>query len=150
MHFCTYGFTSLYYDEEALGKAFSGYGFELTFRLKSNGEQRDALIWVCNLLQNLGRYVFGSGNGFKANQWIPANGPINVGYPTDIVALAFVADPQLPATDSPHGRVEFLPRVGLTSSEMDDIKAKRRTCEEVVNALRQNNPLLITDLDRRD
>jgi hypothetical protein len=30
------------------------------------------------------------------------------------------------------------------------IKAKRRTCEEVVNALRRNNPLLITDLDRRD
>ena len=33
LHFCTYGFTSHYYDEEALGNAFSGYGFELTFRL---------------------------------------------------------------------------------------------------------------------
>jgi hypothetical protein len=33
-HCVTYGFSILYYDEEAAGGEFSGHGFELTFRLK--------------------------------------------------------------------------------------------------------------------
>lgn len=34
LHFISYGFSQLYYDEEAVGKEFSKFGFELTFRLK--------------------------------------------------------------------------------------------------------------------
>ena len=33
LHFCSYGFTSLYYDEESVGGDFSRFGFELIFRL---------------------------------------------------------------------------------------------------------------------
>ena len=31
LHFCTYGYTELYYNEEAVGKDCSGFGFEMTF-----------------------------------------------------------------------------------------------------------------------
>jgi hypothetical protein len=34
LHFITFGYPSLYYDE-AVGKAFSRFGFEMTFRLAS-------------------------------------------------------------------------------------------------------------------
>ena len=149
-HFCSYGFSSLYYDEDAVGKDFSGFGFELTFRLANKGEGRDELIWVCNLIQNLGRYVFESEKWFEEYHWIPTNGPVKLGSGTDIVGLAFVRDPENPAIDSPHGSVEFLQIVGLTTKELEDVRSNRRTCEEVVTSLRQTNPLLITDLNRRD
>src|SRR5215831_11671967 len=35
LHFITFGYSSLYYDEESVGKDFSSYGFEMTFRLAS-------------------------------------------------------------------------------------------------------------------
>jgi len=149
-HFCSYGFTSLYYDEDSVGKDFSRFGFELTFRLVNRGEERDELAWVCDLIQNLARYVFESGRWFEEHHWIPANGPIKLDTDTDMVGLIFVRDPELPPMDTPHGRVEFLQMVGVTTSELEDIKAKRRTVQEVAAFLREQNPLLVTDLNRRD
>lgn len=148
-HFCSFGFTSLYYDEESVGKEFSRFGFELTFRLANKGEQQDEVVWVCNLIQNLGRYIFESGKWFEEFHWIPANGPIYLDSDTDIVGLICVLDPELPPIDTAHGRVEFLQLVGITSAELEDIKAKRRTSKEVADSLRVGNPLLITDLARR-
>ena len=94
--------------KDSVGKDFSRFGFELTFRLASQGEERDELVWVCNLIQNLARYVFESGRWFEEHHWIPANGPIKLDTDTDMVGLIFVRDPELPPTDTPHGRVEFL------------------------------------------
>ncbi|AKJ31927.1 suppressor of fused domain protein [Caldimonas brevitalea] len=148
LHFCTYGFSALYYDEEAVGQDFSRFGFELTFRLKPSQEDHEPPIWVCNLIQNIARYVFESGKWFEEGHWIPANGPIRADAQTDIVGLMFVHDPQLPAMETPHGRVEFLQMVGLTSSEVADLMAKRRTTTEIAATLSKADPYLVTDLAR--
>lgn len=150
LHFCTYGYTKLWYDEEAVGRDYNGYGFEMTFRLADPPADRSQPIWVCNLLQNLARYVFDSGNWFAEGHWVPANGPIHADSDTAIVGLAFVNDPTLPAIDTPHGRVEFIQAFGITQGEIDALKAKTRKVLEIVNEHRQTNPLLITDLNRTD
>ena len=36
LHFITFGYSSLYYDEESVGGDFRKFGFEMTFRLASN------------------------------------------------------------------------------------------------------------------
>ena len=149
LHFCTYGYTELYYNEAALGKDFSRFGFEMTFRLASPLPPPEQPIWVCNLLQNLARYVFESGKWFEQYHWIPANGPIRRDCGTSIVGLAFASDPTLPPTDSPHGRVEFIQAFGITESELSDLQRRSRSCEEIMEGHRQTNPLLITDLARR-
>jgi len=151
LHFVTYGYTSLYYDEEAVGGDFSRFGFEMTFRLASAVPPQEEPLWVCNLLQNLARYVFESGKWFEPFQWIPANGPIRADYETDIVGLAFLSDPALEPVASPHGRVEFIQAFGITQSELDTLKEDRtRTAEALVAHHREANPLLVTDLMRRD
>jgi hypothetical protein len=150
LHFCSYGFTSLYYDEEAVGGEFNGFGFELTFRLASPLPPAEEPVWVGSLMQNLARYVFKTGKVFAPGHWIPTNSPIRANSDTAIVGLAFVADPTLPAIDSPHGLVEFVQMFGLTQSELDQLKAKTQTCQQIVERHRQNNPLLITDLARKD
>jgi len=149
LHFCTYGYSGLYYDEEAIGGEFSRYGFEMTFRLAGQ-EPGEEPGWVLNLLQNIARYVFKSGRWFEPNQWLAAGGPLRAEYPTELVGLAFLTDPTLGAIDTPHGRVEFIQAFGLTGGELTAIRAESRTCESVIEAHRRSNPLLVTDLARRD
>jgi hypothetical protein len=149
LHFCSYGFTSLYYDEEAVGGEFSRFGFELTFRLASPLPPQEDPIWVCGLIQNLARYVFKSGKWFEPYHWIPAGGPIRAKSDTALVGLAFLGDPTLPGVDSPHGRVEFVQMFGITQAELDQIKGKSRSCQDIVEEHRRNNPLLVTDLARK-
>jgi hypothetical protein len=150
LHFITYGYSSLYYDEEAVGKDFSRFGFEMTFRLASELPPAEEPIWVCNLLQNLARYVFESGRWFEPHHWIPANGPIRLDFPTDIVGLAFLSDPALRPLDSPHGRVEFIQAFGVTQTELDTLKDAKQATEAIVELHRRANPLLVTDLSRKN
>lgn len=148
LHFCTYGFSSLYYDEESCGRESSGFGFELTFRLASPLPPLEESDWVLNLLNNLARYVFKSKRWFEPNQWIPAGGPIRADYPTNLVGLVFLQDPVLKEIETPHGRVEFVQIFGITSGELEAIKTKKITCEEFIEEQRRSNSLMVTDLDR--
>ncbi len=150
LHFVTYGYTSLYYDEEAVGGEYSRYGFEMTFRLASPLPPLEQPTWVCNLLQNIGRYVFQTKKWFEQYHWIPANGPICTDHDTDIVGLAFVNDPTLDPVDSPHGRVEFVQAFGITQRELNTFKDTKQTAEQLVEWHRKRNPLLVTDLSRKD
>ena len=150
LHFCTFGYTSLYYDEEAVGGDFSRFGFEMTFRLATQLPPSEEPMWVCNLLQNIARYVFESGRWFEPYHWLPANGPIRLDYETDIVGLAFLNDPKLAAVDSPHGRVEFIQAFGITQKELDGFADTKATAETLIESHRKTNPLLVTDLSRKD
>ena len=148
LHFCTYGYSALYYDEESAGGKVSGYGFEMTFRLETRLPARVRPDWVLNLLQNMARYVFETGRVFAPGHWIPANGPIRAGHRTKLVGLGFLPDPTLAPIDTPHGRVEFVQAFGLTGGELERLKSKSATCEEIVEGNRAANTLLVTDLDR--
>jgi len=94
--------------------------------------------------------VFESGKWFANYHWIPANGPIRADYQTEIVGLAFLNDPTLAPVDSPHGRVEFVQAFGVTQTEVDALKGKTRSCQDIVEYHRKTNPLLLTDLARKD
>lgn len=147
-HYITYGFSELYAKESSDATA-SGYGFELTFRLAADvGENAGSTppVWPMNLLQNLARYVFGSGNVFEDGHHLNANGPIALETNTRLCHLAFVADPQLPARDTANGHLQFLQLVGLTDEEMEAVK--RWSTRGVLQALQPAMPLWISDLHR--
>ncbi|HDS0949671.1 TPA: suppressor of fused domain protein [Stenotrophomonas maltophilia] len=147
-HYITYGFSELY-AKESSDAGSSGYGFELTFRLAAAaGETADSTppVWPLNLLQNLARYVFGSGNVFEDGHHLNANGPIALETDTRLCHLAFVADPQLPARDTANGHLQFLQLVGLTDEEMEAVK--RWSTRGVLQALQPAMPLWISDLQR--
>jgi len=150
-HIISYGMSELYYDEEKAGGEFSNWGFEFTFRLKPFQEDKDEPIWAIQVMNNLARYVFQSGRWFEENQYIPANGPIRLNTDTKIVGFVFTLDPELGKIDTPHGEVSFLQLVGITESELERLKANSTTSEveKLINELKEENPLLITDLNRK-
>lgn len=144
-HIVTLGFSELY-EKESENAEYSGYGFELTFRLPRGGDEEEPPAWALNLLQNMGRYVFKSGNVFRSGDYLDANGPICLGADTKLTALAFIHDPELPEINTPNGRVEFLQMIGITGCELEAMQTWNtvgllRACEEQM-------PRYITDLSR--
>lgn len=144
-HFVTYGLSELY-AKESDDPEHSGWGFELTFRLRDDSGATEPPTWVLSFLQNLARYVFDSGNAFGDGHYLNANGPIAAGSDTRIRSVAFVRDPELEPIDSAHGRVEFLQVVGLTNEE--ELALKRWSTRKVLQAFEPHMPLWITDLER--
>jgi len=152
-HLISYGMSELYYNEEAAGGEYSKWGFEFTFRLKPFAEDDGDPLWVIEVMNNLARYVYESQNWFEEYHFVPANGPIRTETKTPVtnVGLIFVLDPELGKIDTPHGEVSFLQMVGITEKELNRLKANPTTEEvkKLVDEMRKDNPLLITDLTRK-
>ncbi|MET3876284.1 suppressor of fused domain protein [Chitinophaga sp. OAE865] len=150
-HIISYGMSELYYDSEKAGGEFSKWGFEFTFRLKPFAEDQADPLWAVHVMNNLARYVFNSGKWFEENHFIPAKGPIRLDTQTEITAFVIALDPELGRIETPHGEVSFLQLVGITNSELEKLMRNPTTTEvaALISDLRKDNPLLITDLNRR-
>lgn len=144
-HFVTYGLTELY-DKASPRADVSGFGFELTLRLTREQGEMDPPAFALNLLQNLARNVFNSGQAFSHGHTMDLNGPIALGRTTKIAAVCFVTDPDLPVVETPHGRVEFIQIVGITRDELMAAKAWQKS--SFIGVLSRVCPKLITDLGR--
>jgi hypothetical protein len=144
-HFITYGFTDLFVKETESPED-SGFGFELSLRLRRAPDETDVPMWALNFLQNLGRYVFGTGNRFDAGHKMGLNGPIALGQETKLTAILFAKDPELGAIESPFGKASFLEVVGITDDEYKLIQ--EWSTSGLVEILRKKLPFLITDLGR--
>jgi hypothetical protein len=144
-HIVGYGMSELY-TKETDNPDESGWGFELTFRVARDTGDTEPPVWAANLLQNLARYVFSSGNWFEPGHHLNANGPIRQDYETQVTALAFAEDPELGTITTPHGRMQFLQVVGLTGDEY--AAARQWDTDGVLSLLAERAPLLVTDLDR--
>lgn len=155
-HIVSYGMSELYFNPESAGNTYSKWGFEFTFRIKPyehdeyyNDAEHEP-IWAINMMNNLARYVFESENYFDAYHFIPANGPLRSDSETALVGIAFIPDTQLSTIQTPNGEVQFLQMVGLTQAELDWLWEDPTThrCKELIDKMRQDNPMLITDLTR--
>ncbi|WP_339306356.1 suppressor of fused domain protein [Paenibacillus sp. FSL R5-0519] len=144
-HFVTYGFSELY-EKEMQDASKSGYGFELTFRLTRSEGETDPPAWALNLLQNVGRYVFTSGNIFQPGDYMDANGPICLESDTLLTALSFIEDPDLPAISTPNGSVQFIQMVGITGRELEMIQTWN--ARGFLSACSNFMPKYVTDLMR--
>lgn len=144
-HYVTYGFSELY-EKQSDDLEESGFGFELTFRLKRETGETAPPVWPVNLLQNLARYVFSSGNVFADGHHMDCNGPVALECDTQLTALGFRVDPELGAMDTPNGRVTFLQAVAITHQEMNGMMCW--SGRQFLQLLAQYVPLCITDLSR--
>lgn len=97
-------------------EAISGYGFELTFRLRKAPETgnsvHDIPLWPCKLMQYLAKYVFKTGTRFQTGHHIPFGDVLPSLYSSDeetlIHDLLITNDRQLKSFRTNLGSVEFL------------------------------------------
>jgi hypothetical protein len=139
----TFGMTELF-GKGSDDPEVSGWGYEFTMRVPRDGDEPPQ--WSLELLQRLVKYVFDEGKPFADGHRMDPGGPITGESGTNLTALAFVKDPQLPAIDSPHGAAEFLTVVGITGEELERMKAT--STADVMRELADRSPLLVTDPSR--
>ena len=99
-----------------------------------------------NLLQNLARYVFSSGNPFGPGHHLDCNSPIALESDTRLTALAFQIDPELGEMDTPNGHMVFLQAVGITADELEAVMCWNTG--KFLAELEKTCPMGIVDLSR--
>ncbi|EDO35289.1 predicted protein [Nematostella vectensis] len=138
----------------------SGYGFELTFRLKKQPGESAPPTWPAELLQQLARYVFQTENILCAVDHVSWHAPLDYTpstmghYPSSkmsqIQHMLLAEDPQVPTIHTPLGRVEFVQILGVTAEELQ--AAQHWNCKSVLDLMRKTppagGPWLVTDMDR--
>lgn len=143
-HYVTYGLTELF-DKDSDDPDESGFGFELTFRLK-RGDETEPPRWPFELLEGLGRYVFTTGKVFEPGHYRQRLAPLVPDIRTDVFSLIFADDPDLAAMDTPNGRVRFVQAVGITNDELNAVW--NVGVETVRDLLARQSPKLVTDIAR--
>ncbi|RFU40753.1 suppressor of fused domain protein [Actinomadura logoneensis] len=145
-HYVSYGMSELY-EKESENLDESGWGFEFTFRLARPDGEDEPPVWPVNLMQNLARYVYSSGNWFAPGHHMDANGPIAADRADcTLSALLFAEDPELGTVGTPHGRVQFLQIVGLTPDEYE--VTLKWDSAALTGLLASRLPLLVSDITR--
>lgn len=144
-HLVTYGFSELY-AKEWNDPEVSGWGFELTMRLPRDSDEEEPPTFALDFMLNLGRYVYRSGNPLGSGHTMDLQKPLSLGNETKLQAAAFFTDPQLGEIATPHGAVEFVQVVGITKDEYEACSDWQTS--QVLEILRETNPLLLTDVDR--
>ncbi|XP_058795424.1 suppressor of fused homolog [Phymastichus coffea] len=156
-HYVSLGLSDLHGDERlhpfgGPGQP-SGFGFELTFRLVRGAGESSPPTWPAHLMQQLAKYVFSSGNLLVAGDHVSWHAPLDggaAGGPGRLTQILVSSDAQLPSSLlTPHGDVQFVQIVGVTS---DELRAAQHWnglgLVELLKRSRACGPWLLTDMRR--
>lgn len=157
-HILTYGMSALYANEEYHGRGHSGWGYEMTMKVRADSP--DDCSWAVSALHRLAKYTFTQKSWLNPFQLINGQGsPIDGQEGTALTSFLVVPDTEVPGIDTVHGRVEFLQLVGITQAELDWAAAKagptaeerqavgRQLAERLIDS---GNTHLITDVSRTE
>jgi hypothetical protein len=137
-HLVTFGLTELF-TKEADDAQVSGWGYELTLRTPMADEPQrwalELLLAVAKATQRRG-VLFGEGHRLDIGSGIGGDG-------SRLQAVAFTRDRAAQPRRFPFGRYVLLQMVGVTLSELEDMKAS--STEAVLRRLAEADDALRTD-----
>ena len=120
-HFVSFGQTEIY-EKECDVKEISGYGYELTFKLKKdNYEDEEAEIRnICGILQMIARLTFTKNEIFQPFEFIYTGQTVGIDarQKSNLTGFITIKDPTVETIDTPNGKVEFLELIGMTDAEL--------------------------------
>jgi len=99
----------------------SGFGFELTFRLKRGPNENSPPTWPAELMQSLARYVFHSENNLCSGDHVSWHNALD-GCNQNIQQMLMADDPQIPQIITPFGYVGFVQIVGACNQELQAVQ----------------------------
>lgn len=147
-HIVTFGMTELYANEEALGKEWNKWGYEMTVKLPE--ETAEDCLWAIDMLSNLARYTYTQSKFFEPFQYIAGNGTsLHIGTESQITALITIPDTEAMPQDTIYGKMEFVQLVGITERELQAIRQDFNQIHVLYERMKQENPDFITDMKRK-
>ncbi len=106
------------YPKDFEDAEWSGWGYELTMRVR-RGEGDVPPMRALQTLQKLANWAHASSRVLSPGDAFDTGRPIVADEPCSLTGFGFRADPELPAIDTPHGKVEFVEVVWLHPSEVE-------------------------------
>ena len=141
--YVSYGLTELY-DKESKDQTKSGFGTELTLKLKrgeykNQSEEQKELLYIVLLLQKFAKYIIQENSIVKPYEdtylvegmYSKKNVGIDIAGTSNIVAFIIVPDKDLQSLDTPYGRVDFIALIGITKKELQAIRNRKITEKEL-------------------
>ncbi|XP_017772156.1 PREDICTED: suppressor of fused homolog isoform X1 [Nicrophorus vespilloides] len=120
-HYISFGLSDLHGDgrvHDVTGpEGLSGFGFELTFRLKREPGETSPPTWPANLMQSLAKYVFHSGNTLCTGDHVSWHCALD-NSESRIQHMLMTSDIQLSSAQTPFGNVDFIQIVGVCADEL--------------------------------
>lgn len=152
-HYISFGLSDLHGDgrvhEISGSDTPSGFGFELTFRLKREAEETAPPTWPAAIMQALAKYVFQSENILCAGDHVSWHCPLD-NSESRIQHMLMTEDPQLGTVMTPFGPVNFVQIVGVCGEEL--MAAQRWNGPGVIDLMKNiegaGSPWLVTDMRR--
>lgn len=136
-HFVTFGLSELY-EKQNGNPERSGYGFELTAKLKKEGLENPALEvrHMCSLLQMVAGITTNGGHQFLPGQILPLSKQkgLDVTGKSGITGFITIED-ELGTLTTPFGRVQLIQLVGVSTEEMEKIKNRELAWNQLVEKL---------------
>lgn len=127
-HFVTYGLTELYEKEDG-EEGISGFGYEMTFKLKKSNfqDEEGELKCICGILQTIARITFQNGEIFRPFEYLYTGQEkgIDAYQKSNITGFICVPDPLVNTIDTPNGKVEFLEFIGMTDAELKTLNTSQ-------------------------
>lgn len=121
-HFVSFGLSELY-EKESENLEYSGFGMELTLKLKKGSYDEDAeLASVCGIFQQIARLVF-KGEMFYPYEYLytgQTQGMDSQGQ-SNITGFITVPEPKRELINTPNGKVELLEFIGVTDAELQAV-----------------------------
>lgn len=152
-HYVSFGLSDLYGDgrvhEISGSDAPSGFGFELSFRLKQEPGETAPPTWPAAIMQALAKYVFQSENRLCSGDHVSWHCPLD-NSESRIQHMLMTEDPQLGTVMTPFGPVAFVQIVGVCTEELQ--AAQRWNGPGVIELMKAVGGIggdwLITDMRR--
>ncbi|KAK7109117.1 suppressor of fused homolog [Littorina saxatilis] len=153
-HYISFGLSDLHgdgrvHDTGGGTDGPSGFGFELSMRLKREPEETNPPTWPAALMQALARYVFQSENVLCSGDHVSWHTPLD-GSESRVQHMLMTEDAQLQPITAPFGVVNFIQIVGVCGEELK--AAQHWNGPGVIELLRSKptagGPWLVTDMRR--
>lgn len=145
-HFVTFGLSELY-EKESSDPKVSGYGMELTLKLKEGYGDDDAQIrGICGILQTLARITFQNGEVFREYEYIYTGQKEGMDIQQTSLLTGFITalDSDIQTIVTPFGKVDFIELIGATNQELQALQNHQCTVKELYQKIGD-----ITDYQRQ-
>lgn len=132
---------------DGFGAEYSKWGYEMTMKVRESYAETGT--WALDLLAQLARYTYQTGNFFEPGAYIPGDGSsLHPELNSAITGLAIVSDTTVAPIETVHGKVAFLQLVGLTQPELDALARDPDALDGILERMRADDPELVLDMRR--
>lgn len=136
-HFVTYGLSELY-EKETDDPEYSGFGFELTTKLKKSciGDEEGEFRCMAGILQAVARISYNQGDIFAPDEYIYTGqtAGMDVNQKSQITGFITKED-EMGEIITPNGKVQFVQLIGATDAELKTLVDKKLTVPELAEKI---------------